>query len=79
MKNVITRNGIHPITVGETLYQFTNCVLCLKFHNGFVTHFSSHQFEITTMGGYEVIIIPSGMGTYPKNPLGKGIIYFSPF
>jgi hypothetical protein len=31
--------GIRPITIGEILYQFTSRVLCLQFHDAFVTHF----------------------------------------
>ncbi len=30
--------GVHPIIVGETVYQFTSCTLCFQFHNAFVTH-----------------------------------------
>jgi hypothetical protein len=72
-------NGIHPIIVGEKLYQLTNHVLCLQFHNAFATHFSSHQLEIATMGGCEIIIIPFGMGTYQKNPLGKVLFTLTHF
>jgi len=49
-------SGICPIVMGETLYWFKSPILCFKFHNVFVTHFSPHQFKITTKGGYEVII-----------------------
>jgi hypothetical protein len=49
-------SGIRPITVGETLYQFTSHVLCLQFHDVFVTHFFPHQFGVTTKGGCETII-----------------------
>jgi hypothetical protein len=31
------------------------------------------------MGGYEVTIIPSGMGTYQKNPLGKVLFTLAHF
>jgi hypothetical protein len=34
--------GIHPITIGETLYWLTSHVLCFQFCNAFVTHFSPH-------------------------------------
>ncbi len=49
-------SGVHPIIVGETLYWFTIYVLCLQFHDAFTTHFSLHQFGITTKGCCESII-----------------------
>jgi len=48
--------GIHPITIRETLYILTSHILCLQFHDAFATHFSPHQFKITTKGGCEAII-----------------------
>jgi hypothetical protein len=47
---------IHLITIKETLYQLTSCILCLQFCNVFATHFSSHQYEVTTEGACEAII-----------------------
>jgi len=49
-------SGVHPIAVEETLYQLISCILCLQFHEAFATHFSPHQFRVTTKGGYEAII-----------------------
>jgi hypothetical protein len=49
-------SGVCPIVVGEALYWLTSLVLCLQFHEAFATHFSSHQFGVTTEGGYEVVI-----------------------
>jgi len=49
-------NEVHPIAKGETLYRLANYELCFQFCNAFVTHFSMHQFGITTMGGCETII-----------------------
>jgi hypothetical protein len=49
-------DGICPIAVGETLYQFTIYALCFQFHEAFATHFSSHQFRVSIKGGYETII-----------------------
>jgi hypothetical protein len=43
--------GVHPI-----IYRFTSYILCLHIYDTFATHFSLHQFEITTKGGYEVFI-----------------------
>jgi hypothetical protein len=48
--------GVHPIVVGETLYQLTFCTLCFQFCEAFATHFSPHQFGVATKGGCEVII-----------------------
>jgi hypothetical protein len=48
--------GVCPIIVGETLYRFTNCALCLQFHEAFVTHFSPHQFGVIIKGGCEIVI-----------------------
>jgi hypothetical protein len=48
--------GIHPITMGETLYQFTCRVLCFHFYKAFATHFFAHQFGVATKGGYETLI-----------------------
>jgi hypothetical protein len=42
--------GIRPIAVGETLYRFTSQALCFQFHEAFATHFSPHQFGVTTKG-----------------------------
>ncbi len=47
---------IHPITMGEALYQLTSHALCLQFHNTFVTHFSPHQIIVTTKGSCETIV-----------------------
>jgi len=47
---------IHPIIIKEALYRFTSYVLCLQFWDAFATHFSPHQFIITTKGGCEVVI-----------------------
>jgi hypothetical protein len=44
------------VFVREMLYQFTSHILCLRFCNAFVTHFSPHQFKVATKGGYETII-----------------------
>jgi hypothetical protein len=49
-------NGVHPIKVGEALYQFTSRSLCLQFHDFFATHFSPHQFGVATKSGYELVI-----------------------
>ncbi len=59
---------VHPIVMGEAMYRFTSCTLCLQFHDAFVTHFSSHQFEITTKGGCETIIhgIRCTLDLYPN-------------
>jgi hypothetical protein len=35
-------DGVHPIIMGETLYQFTSCAICFQFHDAFATHFSPH-------------------------------------
>jgi hypothetical protein len=48
--------GVRSIAMGETIYQFTNPVLCLQFHETFVTHFSTHQFRVATKGGCEIVI-----------------------
>jgi hypothetical protein len=48
--------GVRPIVMGEALYRFTNCVLYIQFCEAFVTHFSPHQFGVTTKGGCETII-----------------------
>jgi hypothetical protein len=48
--------GVHPIAMGETLYRFTSCALCLQIYETFATHFSSHQFGIATKGGCEIVI-----------------------
>jgi hypothetical protein len=48
--------GVHPITMGETLYEFINHALCFQFHETFATHFSPHQFGVVIKGGYEVLI-----------------------
>ncbi len=48
--------GVCPITMKETLYRIISHYLCLQFHNAFATHFSSHQFKITTKGNCEIII-----------------------
>jgi hypothetical protein len=48
-------NGIHPIVMGKTLYQFTNHVLCFQFMLN-PTHFSSHKFGVATKGECEQII-----------------------
>jgi hypothetical protein len=47
---------VHPIAMEETLYQFTNYILCLQFQDTFATHFSPHQFGVTTKGECEIII-----------------------
>jgi phosphotransferase system IIA component len=49
-------NVIHPITMGEALYQLTSHILCFQFSDAFATHFSPHQFGITTKGGCEIMI-----------------------
>ncbi len=49
-------SGVHPIVMGKSLYQLTSHVLCIQFHEAFATHFSPHQFGITTKGGCETII-----------------------
>jgi hypothetical protein len=49
-------SGVRLIVLKETLYQLTSCVLCLQFCEAFVTHFSPHQFGVTTKGGCEVVI-----------------------
>jgi hypothetical protein len=41
---------------GETLYQFPIYALCLQFCDAFATHFSSHEFGITTKGRREAVI-----------------------
>jgi hypothetical protein len=48
--------GVRPIVVGESLYRFTSCVLCLQICETFVTHFFSHQFKVATKVGCETII-----------------------
>jgi hypothetical protein len=55
--------GVHPIVVGET----TSHALCLQFHDGFTTHFSSHQFKIAIKGSCEVVIhnIKCTLDLYP--------------
>jgi hypothetical protein len=42
---------VHPIAKGEAMYQFTGHTLCFQFCDVFVTHFTPHQFEVTTKGG----------------------------
>jgi hypothetical protein len=42
--------------IGEMLYQLTIHALCLQFWDTFVTHFSSHQFEIVVKGRNEVVV-----------------------
>jgi len=49
-------NGIHSITMGETLYRLTSHALCLQFREDFATFFSPHPFKIVTKGGCETII-----------------------
>jgi hypothetical protein len=49
-------NGVHPIAMGEKLYQLTSHILCIQFHETFATHFSPRQFGITTKGGCEAVI-----------------------
>jgi hypothetical protein len=48
--------GVHLIVMEESLYWFTSCILCLQFCNAFATHFSPHQFEVTTKGSCETTI-----------------------
>ncbi len=48
--------GVCPIAMWETLYRLTSHALCFQFYEAFVTHFSLHQFGITTKGGCEVVI-----------------------
>jgi hypothetical protein len=47
--------GVHPIVVGET-YRLTSHALCFQFLETFTTHFSPHQFGVTTKCGCEVVI-----------------------
>jgi hypothetical protein len=49
-------NGVHPIAIGETLYQLTSRILYFQLCKTIATHFSPHQFGITTKGGCETII-----------------------
>jgi len=49
-------DGVHPIIMGETLYELINHTLCFQFYDVFVTHFSPHQFEIATKGSCEIVI-----------------------
>jgi len=49
-------SGVHPIIVGETLYQFIIHILCIQFCDAFATHFSPHQFGVTNKGECEVVI-----------------------
>jgi len=49
-------SGVCCIGVGETLCWFTSYILCLQFYKAFATHFSPHQFGVTTKGGCEVVI-----------------------
>jgi len=53
MTNPLSR--VHPIAMGETLYQLTNHALCFQFCDTFATHFSPHQFKIATKGDCEVV------------------------
>ncbi len=48
--------GIHPIAMGEVSYRFTSYTLCFQFNDTFVTHFSPHQFRVTTKSNCERII-----------------------
>jgi hypothetical protein len=47
-------DGVHPMIVGEALYQFTSCIL--RFCDAFVTNLSPHQFKIVTKGECELVI-----------------------
>jgi hypothetical protein len=60
--------GVRPIALGEKLYQFTSCILCLQFCDAFATQFSSHQFKVATKGGCETIIhgIRSTLDLHPN-------------
>jgi hypothetical protein len=49
-------NGVRSITIEKTLYWPKSHVLYLQFCDAFATHFSQHQFGITTKGGCETII-----------------------
>jgi hypothetical protein len=49
-------NEVRPIIMREALYWLTSCVLCLQFHEAFVTHFSPHQFGVIIKDGCEVVI-----------------------
>jgi hypothetical protein len=49
-------SGVYAFAIGETSYRFTSHVLCIQSHEIFATHFSSHQFGVTTKGGCEIII-----------------------
>ncbi len=49
-------SGVCFITMGETLYWFISRILCLQFHNAFVTNFSLHQFRIVIKGNCEIVI-----------------------
>jgi hypothetical protein len=48
--------GVCRNVVWEMLYQFTSHILCLQFCNVFATHFSPHQFGVTTKGECETTI-----------------------
>jgi len=48
--------NVHPLVMRETLYQLSSHVLCLQFCDAFATHFSMHQFGVTTKGGCEIVI-----------------------
>jgi hypothetical protein len=48
--------GVCPIVVGEMLYQFTSCTLCIQFCETFTTNFSLHQFRVATKSGCATII-----------------------
>jgi len=48
--------GVHPIIVGETLYQFINYTLCFQFYDAFATLISPHQFRVAIKGGCETVI-----------------------
>jgi hypothetical protein len=75
--------------MGETLYRFISCVLCLQFCEAFATHFSPHQFGVVTKGGCEAIIhgIKCTLDLHPNwfvlqmdmantfNSVSKGVIF----
>jgi len=63
-----------PIEMGETLYQLTNHVLYLQFHDVFATHFSTQQFKITIKDSYETVSPQHQVHPNPLPCLGHFLI-----
>jgi hypothetical protein len=71
--------GICPIIVGEILYQFTSCVLCLQFHDAFVTYFFLNWvvLQLDVMNVFN--LVSKGVIFQEFHALGGFIIQLIPF